>query len=195
MHLTRPPMPLSPTFLEFSCSISDDGLKGGMTHERSRKLQDLMREYENQYDHLKNAKAEVARLERYSCCLKHQLKQEREESDGKQKQNATVSQLVADLETMKLKCDTRQTGLKVHIEKLESEKEEIAERERVAVKKCKLLEQEASRVRKLSDIHYGTTLELDHAFQVILDSKIVSEEFKKIVSVLKVEVEKRKDAT
>ena len=62
----------------------------------------------------------------------------------------------------------------------------------MAVKKCKELE---ARVRKLSDIHYDTTLELDHAFEVILDSKEVSEEFKKEVSVLKVEVEKRKNAT
>ena len=215
MHLTRLPMPLSPTFLEFSRSISDDALKGGMTPERSRKLQDLMREYENLCEHLKNAKAEIARLERYSCSFKHQLRQEREESDGKHEQlKVTVSRLVADLEMMQLKCDTLQTEndqhtaaleqnkelkevlneKEVHIEKLKSENEKIAERERVAVKKCKLLEQEA-RVRTLSDIHYDTTLELDHAFQVILDSKKVSEEFKKKVSVLKVEVERRKNST
>ena len=149
--------------------------------------------------------------------MKHQLRQEREESDGKHEQlKVTVSRLVADLEMMRLKCDTLQTEndqlrlrktaaseqnreLKedlsekdVHIEKLKSENEKIAERERVAVKKCKELE---ARVRKLSDIHYDTTLELDHAFQVILDSKEVSEEFKKEVSVLKVEVEKIKNAT
>ena len=35
LHLAAPPMPLSPTFLELSQSIRDEGLKGGMTPESS----------------------------------------------------------------------------------------------------------------------------------------------------------------
>ena len=216
MHLTRPPMPLSPTFLELSHSFSDVGMKGGMTPESSRKLEDLMREYNNQCEQLKNAKAEIVRLETYSCTVKGQLSREREEHDGREKQlSLSVNQLVAEIERMKLKSNNLQkenlTLRQTHSEQsrelkevvsekekrvneLESENAEIAERERAAVKKCKLLEKSA-RVRNLSDIHYDTTLELDHAFQVVLNNKKVSEEFKKKVRVLKVEIEGRKNAT
>ena len=169
-------------------------------------MQDVMRDYNDQCEPLKIAKAEITRLKNYGCTLKGQLQREREEHDGaRERQEVKVSLLVEEIEKMMRKHNelmqthkatleknqdlTKQLGEKEkQIEELESDKE------RFAVKKCKLLEKEAQ-LRKLSDIHYNSTLELDHALQVVLESKKVSEDFKKKIKEVKVEIEMRKNAT
>ena len=84
--------------------------------------------------------------------------------------------------------------MKEENETLKSEKEAALQRA-AAVEKCPHLKEQRTRVRRLSEEHYDTTLQLDYAFQSVLDKEGVDEEFKKKVSELKKEVEERKNST
>ena len=216
IHLSRPPMPLSPTFLKYGQSMHEDALNGGVTPGSSRKLHDLVRDYRDQSEQLRIAKESIARSDKYSCDLKTQLAREREESDGAaRQQESKVALLVSELEKMELENSRLKTNehklkkgyrstleqnrqLKADIAEKERIIEEMemerAQRERIAVENSTLLE-EQDRVRKLCLKHYDATLELEYEFTVVLDDKKVKEEFKKKVRELKKEVEGRKNAT
>ena len=82
-----------------------------------------------------------------------------------------------DIEQQNKALKEENEGLKEENKMLESEKEAALQREKVAVEKCQELEERKTRVRKLSEEHYNTTQQLDHALQAVLDKEGV--EFKR----------------
>ena len=209
MFYPRPPKQLSKGFMAFAPYVRSEAMSSGVTPSNSQQLEDLMLKMDDQCEQLEIANKNVARLEKYKVVLLKQLKKERVEYDGLlNDERSAMADLVMEIKRMELehkeqmeqeqqKCRAalEQTkALKEENETLKSEKEAALQRA-AAVEKCPHLKEQRTRVRRLSEEHYDTTLQLDYALQSVLDKEEVKKEFKKKVRELKKEVEERKNST
>ena len=211
MHCLSPPSQWSEGFIVYSKSVHSEAIEAGVSPSSSQQLKYLMQELKHKSSELEFAtkhnnllESRICELERIRhseleknlfksrvCDLTKQQEKDREE------QKSEIAEMLKRMEGMQLECraNTEQRkALKEENETLRKENETLKEAQQraAAVEKCEEFEERKTLVRRLSEEHYGTTLQLDYALQSVLDKEEVDEEFKKKVRELKKEVEERK---